>query len=98
VACKVTEYGWPTCADPNPVVVMVSGWGPAAAIVMLSDCWADSAPESATLAVKGKEPDCVGVPLICPEDAARLKPGGKEPEATLQLYGGVPPAAVNVAW
>jgi hypothetical protein len=44
--------------------------------------------------VIGNVPDCVGVPLIVPLEA-RVKPVGKFPELTTQLYGGFPPEALN---
>jgi hypothetical protein len=49
--------------------------------------------ESITVAVNGKVPAAVGVPVIAPAEA-RLKPGGKVPEAD-QVYGVVPPSAVK---
>ena len=52
---------------------------------------------SFTCAVKANEPETVGVPVIFPEEATRVRPEGSEPEAMLQLYGAVPPVAVSVA-
>ena len=51
--------------------------------------------ESVTLAVNENEPEAVEVPEIVPA-AAKVKPPGKAPEATLQLYGVVPPLAASV--
>ena len=51
---------------------------------------------SVTLAVNGKLPATVGVPLITPVAAASRSPVGSEPELTLQLYGVVPPLACRV--
>ncbi len=39
-------------------------------------------------------PDTVGVPLIVSPD--KLRPAGKVPDRKLQVYGPVPPAAVEV--
>jgi hypothetical protein len=79
-------------------VVILTGVG-AAATVMLSDCVAVSAAgmfESVTIAVKLNVPAVVGVPEIVPLAAANVKPAGSVPVLTLQLYGAVPPLAVNV--
>jgi len=38
----------------------------------------------------------VGVPVISPVAAFKLKPAGSEPGGTLQVKGGVPPAAVKI--
>jgi hypothetical protein len=40
--------------------------------------------ESVTFAVKGKLPACVGNPLMAPEEAFKLSPGGNCPEANPQ--------------
>jgi hypothetical protein len=42
-------------------------------------------------------PDCDGVPLIDPKDACNVNPGGNDPDAIDQAYGGVPPLAARVA-
>jgi hypothetical protein len=65
---------------------------------MLNGCVAVFAgeDESATCTVKEEFPACVGIPLIVPL-AARVKPVGNVPEVMDQLYGAVPPVAVNVA-
>jgi hypothetical protein len=47
--------------------------------------------------VKVNEPETVGVPVILPEEAPRVRPEGSDPEATLQLYGAVPPVAASAA-
>ena len=39
----------------------------------------------------------MGVPVMLPEEAPRLKPEGSDPEAMLQLYGVVPPVAASEA-
>lgn len=48
--------------------------------------------ESVTLTVMPNEPDAVGVPEMVPL-VDKVRPAGKAPEATLQLYGVVPPLA-----
>src|SRR5437588_7558290 len=50
---------------------------------------------SLTLIWKLNVPAAVGVPLIVPVAALRLKPGGREPVLRSQLYGGFPPLANN---
>ena len=51
---------------------------------------------SVTLKVKEVGPPAVvGVPLITPLEL-RVSPTGNVPEVMLQLYGAVPPVAVNV--
>ena len=50
--------------------------------------------ESLTWAVKLYCPAVVGVPPSVPVEPS-VTPGGKPPEVTLQLYGGVPPVAVS---
>ena len=51
---------------------------------------------SVTLTVKLEVPALVGAPEIAPlED--RLKPAGRDPEATTHVYGAVPPLAATEA-
>ena len=95
VAARVVEY--PTFCVPfgSEEVVMLTGV-PAAAMTMLKPCdavWAGEL-ESFTCTVIGNVPDCVGVPLIVPLET-RVKPVGKFPELTTQLYGVFPPVAIN---
>jgi hypothetical protein len=52
--------------------------------------------ESVTSIVKLDVPVPVGVPLITPVDATRDSPAGSDPELIDQLYGVMPPVAVNV--
>jgi hypothetical protein len=52
------------------------------------------AAESAAWTVKLNWPEAVGVPLIDPP-VERLKPFGSCPAVTLQIYGEVPPDALN---
>ena len=51
---------------------------------------------SVTRMVKLEVPVDVGVPLIVPA-MDNANPAGNDPEATAQLYGGVPPLAAKVA-
>lgn len=55
-------------------------------------------PESVTVMLKlvVHPAQSVEIPEITPA-LLRLKPGGKLPEETAQVYGGVPPVAVSVA-
>ena len=52
--------------------------------------------ESVTVTVKAEVPDVVGTPLICPVAAFKVRPVGKAPTVTLQVYGVVPPLACSV--
>ncbi len=53
--------------------------------------------ESWAATVKVKVPGDVGVPEITPAVGCMARPGGSEPAAKLQVYGGVPPLATMVA-
>jgi len=68
-------------------------------MVMLSDLVAvcTGLLASLTWAVKLKVPAPVGIPLITPLPGFSDKPAGREPLAIDQVYGSVPPLAVNVA-
>ena len=52
------------------------------------------AVESVTSTEKGKVPAIEGDPVMMPL-AARLRPGGREPEASDQVYGVAPPVAAS---
>jgi hypothetical protein len=52
-------------------------------------------PLSVTVAVKLNVPETVGAPEMVPL-LARVRPAGKLPELTVQLYAGVPPLAWRV--
>jgi hypothetical protein len=58
-------------------------------------CVAVRLSASLTPAVKEKLPAPTACPEIVPEPD-RLKPAGREPDDTLQLYGGLPPLAARV--
>ena len=64
----------------------------AAVIVILkfADAFSTGELESLTVTVNNEVPVVLGVPLIWPEPL-RLKPAGKDPELTDQVYGAVPP-------
>jgi hypothetical protein len=54
--------------------------------------------ESATLKVSGVlATNAEGVPLMAPIEAFRVRPAGREPLISDQVYGGTPPVAVRVA-
>jgi hypothetical protein len=53
--------------------------------------------ESVTENEKVKVPAAVGVPLIAPVEAFRLRPPGRLPPVTAHVYGVVPPVASSVA-
>jgi hypothetical protein len=64
-----------------------------AAIEMLSPAVAVRDALSATCAVKLKDPAAVGAPPMVP--LYRLNPPGRDPETIDQVYGAVPPLALN---
>src|ERR1700730_2769522 len=66
-----------------------------ALIVRLRDFVAVAEALSLTVTSKLNVPDVLGIPLITPV-ALRVTPEGSAPSVTAQLYGGVPPWAVNV--
>jgi hypothetical protein len=68
-----------------------------AAITMLSAAVAVCELLSVTFTVKLLVPAVVGVPEITPLDELSDRPGGRLPEAMLQVYGETPPLAVTVA-
>ena len=97
LAASAVEYAVPTCPEGTEAVVTCTGVT-AAATVRVNDFVAVCAVgvvESVTFTVKLKEPEAVGVPdMVPPKDSVR--PAGKAPELTLQLYGVVPPLAASV--
>ena len=52
---------------------------------------------SLACAVKSNVPTAPGVPAMTPLVGSSVRPGGSDPLTTDQMYGGVPPLAVNVA-
>ena len=87
-------FVWPAA---NVEVPICTG-GTAAETVMLRFAAALCAGEleSVTFTVNEAVPAVVGVPLICPE-LLKVRPAGREPELSDQLYGVVPPLAANAA-
>ncbi len=70
---------------------------PAATTLMLSAFVALWEAVSVTRIVKLLVPVPVGVPEMVPVAGPSVSPSGSVPEATVQAYGAVPPAAVSVA-
>ena len=62
---------------------------------LLANCW--GLPASLTWAVNVKVPVLVGVPVMAPVAALSANPPGRDPLATDQVYGVVPPVAESVA-
>ena len=52
--------------------------------------------ESVTITVKFAVPTVVGVPVMAPVDAFRVRPVGRAPTEIDQVYGAVPPLAARV--
>ena len=72
-------------------VVMASGPGAPMAMVRGALWVCGVGLESLAVTVNEKFPCDVGQPEIRPELGCMDKPGGSEPVAKLQVYGGVPP-------
>src|SRR5579884_1894557 len=49
--------------------------------------------ESVTCTANANEPAATGLPVILPEAASRVRPGGIAPEVVENTYGGTPPVA-----
>jgi hypothetical protein len=100
VATRLTLYEAPTWPFGNEDVAIDRAAGPEATTVRLktTDLVCAGVLESVTVNVKdGSLAGAVGVPVIAPELAFRVRPLGKEPEASDQMYGVLPPVAVSVA-
>ena len=95
VAARVAEYGAPTTAVGSEVVV-ICNCAPEIVSVRLTEAVCASEPESVTLNVRGAFAAAVGVPLICPVDALRVRPAGSVPEVNCQLVAPVPPVDASV--
>jgi hypothetical protein len=92
LAFRACEYTLPAVAGGKDDVVTANGGGATVidkAEVSVLD------PPSVTFTVKLEVPNAVGVPDIVPP-AERVSPAGKVPAETVQLNGGVPPAALKV--
>ena len=59
-----------------------------------ADAFCTGELESVTLTVNEAVPAMVGVPVICPEPFS-VKPCGRKPALTDQVYGAVPPLAAS---
>ena len=96
VADNVCEYAVPTWPFASDAVVIVSV---AEEIVSVRFAFTVCVGEleSVTLNVSGVALTAtVGVPPTRPTDEFSARPPGNVPEMSAQLYGEVPPAAVNV--
>ena len=91
-ADKCGKMATPTPAPQRPLVTIASG--SATRIVPATVASAPSAP--VTRMTKLRLPVDVGVPEITPVAASSESPVGSPPEARLQAYGDVPPAAARV--
>ena len=77
-------------------MLILRGGGGGAETVILNgpEALCAGVPESVTLTVKLDVPALVGVPVIWPLEES-VRPAGRLPAATLQLYGAVPPIALS---
>ena len=92
VAASVWLYDVPAVPPGSEVVLMES----APEIVIVRLFVAMALLLSATCTVKVLLPAVVGVPVMAPLEALRLRPAGRLPLVTDQLYGVAPPVAVRV--
>lgn len=67
----------------------------ATVIATVSDADCAGLPLSIAVAVKLYVPCAVGVPEIAPLEAASERPDGNLPDVIDQVYGAVPPVALN---
>jgi hypothetical protein len=75
---------------PEPAAAIVTEKGPLAVS-------GTGVVESVTVKVKLNVPAVVGVPEMVPVELSMVSPGGSDPLAIDQLYGGVPPVTATVA-
>ena len=94
LAASVAEYAVPTVPFIKSEVRIVKFEG--TAIDMLTTPVATVPVASVTCSVKLYAPVAVGVPESAPALVCAI-PGGNDPDATVQVYGAVPPTAFNVA-
>ena len=82
MADREAEYAVPTCPAASEEVLITSVGGGATATVKEKDLvvFCCATPESATCTVMEKLPEAVGVPVIAPVDAVRVKPEGRAPD------------------
>src|SRR5208282_1802686 len=76
-------------------IVTTSGGDATARLSALVALWTGLLA-SLTCTVKLKTPAPVGDPVITPSPALSIRPEGRDPLATDQLYGKVPPLAASV--
>ena len=75
--------------------VLIAGL-PAGAILIENPVVEEAAFASSTFAVNEYAPAVLGVPAIAPLEAFSCRPVGSVPALVLQVYGGVPPAALRL--
>ena len=91
VACSVCEYELPVETEGSAEAVIVRG----AADTLIdsgAEVLCEGLPLSLTAATKEMLPPAIGVPEMTPVELS-VRPAGKLPDATFQLYPGVPPLA-----
>jgi hypothetical protein len=93
LAVSVVQYATATMPSGRLVVVLDRVAG---ATMIDNDLVTSCEPLSLTRTVNVELPTAAGVPVIAPFEASD-NPGGKLPEVMLQVYGGVPPLAPNIA-
>src|ERR1035438_5668695 len=84
VALRVWRYGTPIWVAGREMVVIANA-GPVTVRVRLAEAVCAGAPESVTMNVTGATIAAVGVPLISPVVALRVKPAGRVPAVNCQL-------------
>jgi hypothetical protein len=97
VAVRVALYATPVCPLGKDEVEMTSA---AAETVRVREalCVRAGLLESATLNVSGVlATNAEGVPVMAPVEAFSVRPAGREPLVSDQVYGDTPPVAVRVA-
>jgi hypothetical protein len=93
VAVNVCEYGRPSVPAGNCGAVAIVNAG---SIVIVNALLAVAWLVSIAVMVKLGVPDTVGVPLSWPLAALNVRPAGRPPEETDQLYWPLPPVAAKV--
>lgn len=78
------------------VVVEIVKSGNAMAIEKVDVVVRAGDPESVSVTAKVGLPAVVGMPVIAPVDALRVRPAGRFPLVTDHAYGGMPPSPANV--
>src|SRR5205814_10681950 len=79
----LTLLGWPL------ILGQPAGPSGGGGVMLVPNCCVAVLPvASATLTVKVDDPTVVGDPVICPLGAS-VRPAGRAPPASIQVYGGV---------